>query len=211
VLRETVSAPAMARTGEMLLGSLGWHGVAEVDFRWDGSAKEPLLIEVNPRFWGGLPQSVASGWDYPYLLYRLAVDGMVAPVDPHDSDVKTETPVLALLATLEEIVQDNAKMDAMHKAYQELRATYRHRHRLRALHNSLRDITQAVDVKHRWEHARKLLADHHHTVSDVWSWHDPLPALGVLYPLAVFMKNGKVSTELLVSEEPVPEADTSSK
>jgi hypothetical protein len=43
-----------------------------------------------------------------------------------------------------------------------------------------------------------------HTVSDVWRWDDPLPALGVLYPLAVFMKNGKVSTELLVSEEPVP-------
>jgi len=41
-------------------------------------------------------------------------------------------------------------------------------------------------------------------VSDVWSWHDPLPALGVLYPLAVFLKNGKVSTELLVSEEPLP-------
>jgi hypothetical protein len=39
----------------------------------------------------------------------------------------------------------------------------------------------------------------------VWSWRDPLAALGVLYPLAVFMKKGKVSTELLVSEEPVPE------
>jgi hypothetical protein len=64
-------------------------------------------------------------------------------------------------------------------------------------------ITGAVDVKQRWERARALLHDHRHTVSDVWSWHDPLPALGVLYPLAVFLKNGKVSTELLVSEEPV--------
>ena len=204
VLRETVSAPAMERTGEALLGSLGWHGVAEVDFRWDGEEAEPLLIEVNPRFWGGLPQSVASGWDYPYLLYRLAVDGTVAAVVPHDSDVKTETPVMALLATLEEIVSDNAKMDAMHKAYQELRATCKHGHRLHAIHDFFRNMKESVDVKQRWEHARKLLDDHRHTVSDVWSWHDPLPALGMLYPLAVFMKNGKVSTELLVSEEPLP-------
>ena len=77
VLRETVDAPAMERTGAALLGSLGWHGVAEVDFRWDGKSAEPVLIEVNPRFWGGLTQSVASGWDYPYLLYRLAIDGTV--------------------------------------------------------------------------------------------------------------------------------------
>jgi len=204
VLRETVSAPAMERTGGALLGSLGWHGVAEVDFRWDGVEAEPLLIEINPRFWGGLPQSVASGWDYPYLLYRLAIDGTVATVEPRDSTVKTETPIMALLATLEEIVSDNAKMDAMSKAYQELRATYSRGRRLSALHDFFRNIKTAVDVKQRWEHARTLLEDHRNTVSDVWSWHDPLPALGVLYPLAVFMKNGKVSTELLVSEEPVP-------
>jgi hypothetical protein len=42
--------------------------VAEVDFRWDGKESEPLLIEVKPRFWGGLTPSVASGWDNPYLL-----------------------------------------------------------------------------------------------------------------------------------------------
>jgi predicted ATP-grasp superfamily ATP-dependent carboligase len=200
VLRETVSAPKMAATGEALLGSLGWHGVAEVDFRWDGSEIEPLLIEVNPRFWGGLPQSVASGWDYPYLLYRLAVDGTVATVEPHESNVKTETPVMALLATLEEIASDNAKMEAMHKAYQELRKTYSHGHRLAALREFLENFKQFVDVRKRWEHARTLLHDHQHTVSDVWRWDDPLPALGVLYPLAVFMK---ISTELLVSESPV--------
>jgi predicted ATP-grasp superfamily ATP-dependent carboligase len=204
VLRETVSAPAMERTGESLLGSLGWHGVAEVDFRWDGTAAEPQLIEVNPRFWGGLPQSVASGWDYPYLLYRLAVDGTVAAVDPHDPGVKTETPVMALLATLEEIVADNKKMDALQRAYRDFRSQYLPGERLVSIHNFFRTLPHAIDARDRWQHARRLLEDHRHTVSDVWAWNDPLPALGVLYPLAVFMKNGKVSTELLVSEGPVP-------
>jgi predicted ATP-grasp superfamily ATP-dependent carboligase len=206
VLRETVDAPAMERIGAALLGSLGWHGVAEVDFRWQGGSELPLLIEVNPRFWGGLPQSVVSGWDYPWLLYRLAVDGTVAPVDPHSSDLKTETPVMAMLATLEEIAGDNDRLAEMRKAYHQWRETSGQTTRLHSLRELVDGLKQAVDVKQRWQHARNLLRDHQSTVSDVWSWHDPLAALGVLYPLAVFMKNGKVSTELLVSEEPLPEA-----
>lgn len=206
VLRETVDAPAMERTGAALLGSLGWHGVAEVDFRWQGGAAEPLLIEVNPRFWGGLPQSVVSGWDYPWLLYRLAVDGTVAPVDPRSSTLKTETPVMAMLATLEEIASDNDRFEAMREAYHHWRATSGQSKRPHSLRDLFEGLKQAVDVKQRWQHAKSLLQDHRNTVSDVWSWHDPMAALGVLYPMAVFMKNGKVSTELLVSEEPVPEA-----
>lgn len=208
VLRETVDAPAMAQTGGHLLGSLGWHGVAEVDFRWQGGADIPKLIEVNPRFWGGLTQSVASGWDYPWLLYRLAIDGTVPTVDPHSSDVKTETPVMALLATLEEIASDNDRLEEMRDAYHAWRHSGGELHRFHSLRGLFEGLTQAVDVKERWQHAKQLLHDHRHTMSDVWSWHDPLPALGVLYPLAVFMKNGKISTELLVSEAPVPEQAT---
>jgi predicted ATP-grasp superfamily ATP-dependent carboligase len=199
VLRETVAAPAMERTGEALLSSLGWHGVAEVDFRWDGKQAEPLLIEVNPRFWGGLPQSVASGWDYPYLLFRLAVDGTVAPVDPHDSSVKTETPIMALLATLSEIASDDSQMTALRESFEQLRANYKAGTRREALATFFENLKGSVDMKGRWDHARALLQDHAHTVSDVFSWDDPLPSLGVLYPLAVFMKNGKVNTELLTS------------
>lgn len=199
VLRETVAAPAMERTGEALLSSLGWHGVAEVDFRWDGKQPEPSLIEVNPRFWGGLPQSVASGWDYPYLLFRLAVDGTVPAVNPHDSTVKTETPVVALLATLSEIASDDTQMSAMRNSFEQLRANYKVGNRRKAMVAFLENLKDSVDIKGRWDHARTLLDDHAHTVSDVFSWDDPLPSLGLLYPLAVFMKNGKVNTELLTS------------
>lgn len=199
VLRETIDAPAMEQIGGNLLGSLGWHGVAEVDFRWDGKSAVPWLIEVNPRFWGGLTQSVASGWDYPYLLYRLAIDGTVAPVDPKSNGAKTETPVMAMLATLTEIVQDESQMDKMREAFAELKLDFTPGSRLHALKDFFARLTHSGDLKARWEHARTLLAEHHNTVSDVLSWNDPLPALGVLYPLAVFMKHGKVSTELLTT------------
>jgi predicted ATP-grasp superfamily ATP-dependent carboligase len=199
VLRETIDCPAMERIGGDLLASLGWHGVAEVDFRWDGKSAEPLLIEVNPRFWGGLTQSVASGWDYPWLLYRLAVDGTVAPVQPHQSDAKTETPVVSLLATLAEISEDDLRLNCLRDAYAELKTDAKAGKRMSALTDLAKNLTAGIDVKARRAHAHQLLTDQAHAVSDVWSWHDPAPALGLLYPLAVFLKHGKVSTELLVS------------
>ncbi len=42
----------------------------------DGTAK---LLEINGRFWGSLQLAVDAGIDFPYLLYRLAVDGDVEP------------------------------------------------------------------------------------------------------------------------------------
>jgi predicted ATP-grasp superfamily ATP-dependent carboligase len=199
VMRETVDAPAMTRIGDQLLSSLKWHGVAEVDFRWDGKSDTPLLIEVNPRFWGGLTQSVASGWDYPWLLYRLAVDGRVEPVAPHRSDVKTETPVVSMLATLAEISEDDLRLNCLKDAYRQLHADAAAGTRLHAVGSLFHNLTAGIDPKQRWDHAHRLLTDHAHAVSDVWSWRDPAPALGVLYPLAVFLKHGRVSTELLVS------------
>ena len=82
VMRETVEAPEMERIAAELLGSLGWHGIAQLDFRWQGTPETtPYLIEVNPRFFGGLIQSVESGWDYPWLLFQLAVKGSIDPVE----------------------------------------------------------------------------------------------------------------------------------
>jgi predicted ATP-grasp superfamily ATP-dependent carboligase len=199
VLRETVSAPRIEEIGRELLGGLGWHGVAEIDFRWDGRG-EPWLIEVNPRFWGGLPQAVEAGWDYPHLLYRLAVEGRVDPVEPHDADVRTETPVLAMLATVQEVLHDEPRMKAMKRAWEALKRSYVRGHRRKALRAFVNEFKDAVDVEGRWQNLRKLLKEHRGAVSDVFRWNDPLPALGLFYPLAVFVKHGKVSTALLVSE-----------
>jgi len=199
VLRETVQAGAAEKIGRDLLSKLNWHGVAEIDFRWEDPA-DPRLIEVNPRFWGGLTQSVESGWDYPWLLFRLAVDGRVDPVDPEDNGLKTETPVMAALATLHEIIHDEERMDAMKDAFEKLKGGYVRGNRRRALREFFGDFKG--DLKARFGRVRSLLKDHRNVVSDVFRWRDPLPALGVLFPLAVFLKHGKLSTELLVSEEP---------
>jgi hypothetical protein len=106
---------------------------------------------------------------------------------------------MALLATLAEIAQDDERMAAMRTAFEQLKLDFGPGSRFHALRDFFERLKHGVDLHARWEHARNLLHDHHNTVSDVLSWEDPLPALGVLYPLAVFMKHGKISTELLVS------------
>ena len=56
-----------------LLGPLGWHGVAMLEFKQDAAHREVFLIEVNGRFWGSLQLAIAAGVDFPYLTYQLAV------------------------------------------------------------------------------------------------------------------------------------------
>ena len=79
-LRESVSRPEIADVAVRFLRELGWSGVAMVEFKVDPRDGVAKLIEVNPKFWGSLNLAIASGVDFPALLYRTAVDGDVAPV-----------------------------------------------------------------------------------------------------------------------------------
>ena len=201
VVRETVKAEKMESVCEALLGPKGWHGVAEIDFRWTGDLDEdPWLIEVNPRFWGGLTQAVESGWDYPWLLYRLAVDGKVDPPDEVSYDVKTEAPLVGLLATLQEISKSSTHSDNLKAAWNAAREEFSEgskRQGLRQLFSGLKDF---VDVKGRAGTVQDLFKVHKNTVNDLFSSDDPKPMLGALYPLVVFLKHGKINMELLTSE-----------
>jgi len=78
--RESVWNPELAEMGVRLLRALGWYGVAMVEFKVDPRDGVPKLMEVNPKFWGSIQLPIASGVDFPYLLYRMAVDGDVEPI-----------------------------------------------------------------------------------------------------------------------------------
>jgi len=74
-----VNAP-LEGAAQRLLDHLQWHGVAMVEFKYDPCSGRFWLMEVNPRFWGSLALAVAAGVDFPWLLYRMATEGDVAPV-----------------------------------------------------------------------------------------------------------------------------------
>jgi predicted ATP-grasp superfamily ATP-dependent carboligase len=73
----------------LLLESLGWHGICQADFVVEKGTGVSYLIDMNPRFWGSLVQALASDVDFPYLLYRIAVDGDVEPVTSFRTGVMT--------------------------------------------------------------------------------------------------------------------------
>jgi len=201
VMRETVEAPEMEKVAAELMGSLGWHGVAELDFRWEGTPEAPpRLIEVNPRFFGGLIQSVESGWDYPWLLFQLAVEGHVDPVRDIRTDVRTETPILAFLATLQEIAENERGMKALTDSWEQAKAEFRTGSKRQGIRQLFRGVRDYFDVKARFNKSRQLLEEHKDNIYDVLSRDDPFAALGVLYPLAVFLKHGKVNLELITGE-----------
>ena len=201
VLRETVEAPEMERIAAALLGPLGWHGLAELDFRWEGTSDaQPHLIEVNPRFFGGLIQSVESGWDYPWLLFQLAAQGHIDPVTETRTDVRTETPILAFLATLQEIAENERGMKALSESWEHAKDEFRTGSKRQGIRKLFRGFKEYLDVKARFNKARELLEEHSDNIYDVLSRDDPWAALGVLYPLAVFLRHGKVNLELITGE-----------
>ncbi|MFC2162157.1 ATP-grasp domain-containing protein [Candidatus Altiarchaeota archaeon] len=87
-LRESVDHPKVRENGERLLSLLGWYGVGMVEFRQDPRDGIPKLMEINPRFWGSLALSVASGVDFPYLLYKMVAEGDIEPVKDYKLGVQ---------------------------------------------------------------------------------------------------------------------------
>ncbi len=71
-----------------LLKELHWYGPAEVEFRIDPRDGRPTLMEVNPRLWGSMFTAAVAGIDFPYLLYRLAMEGDIEPVTTYRTDMK---------------------------------------------------------------------------------------------------------------------------
>jgi predicted ATP-grasp superfamily ATP-dependent carboligase len=77
---ETTDSPELKSLAATLLGELGWHGPAQVEFRVDSRDGSPRLIEVNTRFWGTLDLAIRAGVNFPYLACVMALEGdVVAP------------------------------------------------------------------------------------------------------------------------------------
>jgi predicted ATP-grasp superfamily ATP-dependent carboligase len=88
VLSESIPLnPEQRAMAHSLLNSVGWHGVAMVEFKVspDGT---PYLIEVNGRFWGSLQLAIDAGVDFPWLLYQLAIGAGVDEVNGYAVGVR---------------------------------------------------------------------------------------------------------------------------
>lgn len=87
-LREGVKNDEIRDIALSLLKSLNWVGVAMVEFRVDARNGKAKLMEINPRFWGSLQLAILSGMDFPYLLYKMFVDGDIEPVWDYETGIR---------------------------------------------------------------------------------------------------------------------------
>jgi predicted ATP-grasp superfamily ATP-dependent carboligase len=87
-LRESVVYDEIRDMAVALLKELGWFGVAMVEFKLDPRDGVPKLMEINPRFWGSLSLAIASGVNFPYLLYKMSKGEHFKPVENYKTGVK---------------------------------------------------------------------------------------------------------------------------
>jgi protein-tyrosine-phosphatase len=60
-----------------------WTGVAMVEYKRETASGRFALMEINGRFWGSLPLTLAAGMNFPGWLYQLLVDGALPRVLPY--------------------------------------------------------------------------------------------------------------------------------
>jgi predicted ATP-grasp superfamily ATP-dependent carboligase len=106
-MRESVSDPKIEKIGLKLLEKLNWSGVAMVEFKLDPRDNTPKLMEINPRFWGSLSLSIASGVNFPYLLYRMEMDGDIKPVTGYRTGVKSRSLLPGDIRWLKSTLRDD--------------------------------------------------------------------------------------------------------
>ncbi len=83
VLSESVKLPEdMVEISRKILDHVSWHGAAMVEFKVAENGT-PYIIEVNTRFWGSLQLAVDAGVDFPYLMYKLAVNKEIHEVSEY--------------------------------------------------------------------------------------------------------------------------------
>jgi len=92
VYTETTDEPELREQAIALLRALDWHGPADVEFRLERPGGRAKLIEVNPRFWGGLELAIQAGVNFPMLAARMAVEGDIAPVYHYDVGIRQWWP-----------------------------------------------------------------------------------------------------------------------
>jgi carbamoyl-phosphate synthase large subunit len=107
VAARTVHDPVLDRLARDVAATVGLSWVANVQVRADVDGR-PRLLEINPRFPGTMPLTIAAGIDMPRICLDMAL-GAPLPVVPDFRDV-------AIVRYLEERVIDPADLERVPRA-----------------------------------------------------------------------------------------------
>lgn len=93
----TVRDARLSGYAAAMMRELGWTGAAMVEFRGHDDCR---LMEVNPRFWGGLPLATRAGVNFPHLLCRMAAGEEFPPVTDYPEGLRLRFLTMDLPAAL---------------------------------------------------------------------------------------------------------------
>jgi predicted ATP-grasp superfamily ATP-dependent carboligase len=86
-LRRSIPLPSRLRApAERLLAAMEWHGPAMVEFR-EVEGEEPVLMEVNGRFWTSLQLAIEAGVDFPALWLSVLRGDPIERPEPYAEGV----------------------------------------------------------------------------------------------------------------------------
>lgn len=214
-VRETVNAAPFRAEAERLVAATNWDGVAQIDFRWSGDAKDaPKLIEVNARFWAGIFHSVESGVDFPWLLYRQTIGEDVAVEDEADIGATTKTTGTWLLAAIEDVAASDPHFNAASHAWRTAKRKMKTGAVLSAIENAGKAVRESLNVGKAASELRTALRDLKEAPSELSEAKDPMVGLGALFVLSSLVRHGKLPPEVTYkpdeaepASEPPPKRD----
>lgn len=76
---ESRPVPEVAELGGRLLAALGFHGISQVEFKYDERDGHFKLMEVNPRSWSWVGLPIELGADLPWAMFCEALGHALPP------------------------------------------------------------------------------------------------------------------------------------
>jgi predicted ATP-grasp superfamily ATP-dependent carboligase len=77
--------PEAMEIAATLMHKLEWSGVANIDMRLPACREDPLVLEINGRYWNSLLGSLNAGVNFPLLACQLRLGASVANTKPHQA------------------------------------------------------------------------------------------------------------------------------
>ncbi len=202
-IRESVDAEPFRDAVAQLMLETKWHGVCEIDFRWDGDADHvPQVIEVNARFWAGIFHSIETGVDFPWLLYLQTIGKRFEEPEPQVG-VVTKTPAVWLLATLEEIAASDPHLSAAADAWRRARENLATGKVARAMEAAVSALGATASAKDALDAITQAVARNRDAPSEL-SDKDPLVGLGALFILSHLVRHRKLPPEITYKADEAP-------
>lgn len=201
-VRETVDAEPFRAEAQKLLAATNWNGVAEIDFRWSGNAKDaPKLIEVNARFWAGIFHSVESGVDFPWLLYAQTIGLPIEEEPQAEVGATTKTTGAWLLAAVEDVAASDPHFNAARRAWRNASRRVKTGRLLAALEDAGKALGNTLSVAGAVKQLREEMRDLKDAPSELSSANDPMVGLGALFVLSSLVRHGKLPAEVTYDAE----------